>query len=737
MKLLYKLSDKEQAVYDKNSTDGERIMYCLPYNIEDGHFISGHVIITDRFIYKIIEDTLVEKYDFSTLSEFSVENMVGSSAFYAKINGVTTVICRFLSGRYLSHYTLMVRACDIIAEARAAGKDPGDPLENDTPERFCSKCGTPLIGGTTICPKCRDKGSAFKRLWALTKGMRHLLMVPLIISGIALILQFILPRIQSSAIDGYMNNEKATMADAPAFLLIFAVLLGIDIFQRALSIVQSRAANVSGTKFVKILRLVVFEKIQSLSISSIQRHSTGDLMARLNSDVSVTQGFITSTLPNILNQILSFVIALIILLFVNPMLCVFVFIPIIPVCFIAKRVWRKFGENSRRLWKDAYAVNNITQDTIQGERIVKSFGREQSAVDNFKKTIDRRTAQAIRGQNYAATMGPLISYLFKLGSYIILFYGNILVFNGDLTLGQLFEYTAYTSVLYAPLTTLLSLPSTLSTVINSINKVMEILDEEPEILDINLPIDIKIEGDIKIDNVTFGYNSYDPVLKNISVDIHQGEMIGIVGASGSGKSTLINLIMRMYDVNEGAIMIDNVNIKDISQQALRSQMGIVLQETHLFRGSIRDNIAYAKPYATNDEIIRAAKLANAHDFICNLPQGYNTMIGERGFSLSGGERQRVAIARALIHDPRIIILDEATAALDTETEKMIQDSINILMEGRTTLAIAHRLSTLRNADKLIVLDNGRIAEFGTHSELLKLKGIYYKLVMAQRLAAIK
>ena len=306
MKLLYKLSDKEQAVYDKNSTDGERIMYCLPYNIEDGHFISGHVIITDRFIYKIIDDTLIEKYDFSTLSEFSVENMVGSSAFYAKINGVTTVICRFLSGRYLSHYTLMVRACDIIAEARAAGKDPGDPLENDTPERFCNKCGTPLIGGTTICPKCRDKGSAFKRLWALTKGMRHLLMVPLIISGIALILQFILPRIQSSAIDGYMNNEKATLADAPAFLLIFAVLLGIDIFQRALSIVQSRAANVSGTKFVKILRLVVFEKIQSLSISSIQRHSTGDLMARLNSDVSVTQGFITGTLPNILNQILSY-----------------------------------------------------------------------------------------------------------------------------------------------------------------------------------------------------------------------------------------------------------------------------------------------------------------------------------------------------------------------------------------------------------------------------------------------
>ena len=227
------------------------------------------------------------------------------------------------------------------------------------------------------------------------------------------------------------------------------------------------------------------------------------------------------------------------------------------------------------------------------------------------------------------------------------------------------------------------------------------------------------------------------MLENVSVHINQGEMIGIVGASGAGKSTLINLIMRLYDVNEGVIEIDNVDIRDISQQALRSQIGVVLQETHLFHGSIRDNICYAKPYATNEEIIRAAKLANAHDFICDLPQGYNTMIGERGFSLSGGERQRIAIARAMIHNPSILILDEATAALDTETEKMIQDSLNVLMEGRTTLAIAHRLSTLRNADKLIVLDNGHIAEFGTHTELLKKKGIYYKLVMAQRLNAVK
>ncbi|MCQ2432793.1 MAG: ATP-binding cassette domain-containing protein, partial [Clostridia bacterium] len=245
-------------------------------------------------------------------------------------------------------------------------------------------------------------------------------------------------------------------------------------------------------------------------------------------------------------------------------------------------------------------------------------------------------------------------------------------------------------------------------------------------------VSMKIRGDITFDNVHFGYDDATEVLKGINLEVKEGEFIGIVGKSGAGKSTLINLVMRMYDVEDGCIRIDGTDIRDISQESLRSQIGVVLQETFLFSGSIYDNIAYAKPGATRDEIITASKIAGAHEFIMKLPDAYNTKVGEKGHTLSGGERQRISIARALLHNPRILILDEATASLDTETEKQIQDALQKLSKNRTTLAIAHRLSTLRNATRLIVIDKGKIAEVGTHEELIRMKGIYFNLVMAQR-----
>ena len=741
MKLLYELPPADEAVF-KDASHDEKLMYCLPFNMLDGKFVKGFVAFTNKKMYKILDGRLLAVYNIIGSSDFKTEVMYGSGGFYAKIDGNTTLICQFIVGRNLPRYAVMVKACEILNET---GNE--EPLVNNSPERFCPECGRPYLYGSAICPFCMKKLDVYIKLWAMTKGLRLAMSFPFIVAGIGILIGFFMPVLQRYITDTYLfpkaeTNELLTqLIDKQSFwgfnpvlgfFWLVAILVVIDLFQRALGVSEARLLAIASGKFLIMLRMVVYEKIQTLSLSSIQRRSTGDLMNRVSNNTAVMQNFIIREFPNIFRQLISLPVAVIILFIMNWVIALFVIVPIPFAIFIITRFWGYIHSRNMKLWMTGTRMQYLLQDVLNGIRVVKSFGQEDKEIDKFNGISGEVAKQSERISRIWSTVWPLVTTFINASVYFIIWFAGSRVIANKITLGEYNQIFAYTNIVYGPLVALANIPNSISNFLTSASKVFEILEETPEILDIDLPLDIKIEGDISVNKATFGYQSYNPVLENVNLEIKAGEMIGVVGHSGSGKTTLINLLMRLYDVNEGEILIDGVNIKDISQEALRSQIGVVLQETHLFSGTVRENIRYSKPYASDEEVIEAARIANAHDFIVNLPEGYNTLVGEKGYSMSGGERQRVAIARAVIHNPRILILDEATASLDTETEKLIQDALNRLSENRTTIAIAHRLSTLRNANKLLVLDKGKVAEFGTHNELLELKGIYYKLVMAQR-----
>lgn len=730
MKLLFSLDEEALTAFNNEKGDEEHILYCVPFDFHEEKRVNGFMVFTEKYIYKILGKTILEKHLLCELSDFSTEVMLGVCGFFAKENGNSIMLCSFISGRNLARYSVMAAACEKLA------KSDYNLITSNEPESYCPKCGRPFIKNTTVCPFCRSKKEVYKKLLDMTRGIRLMMCFPLIVAAIALIIRFAVPFFQKEAINNYITNNNLEGNYMAGFLLIVVSIVTLDLINRVLGVINSRLSAVAGNRFTTMMRTILFEKLQTLSMSSISKKSTGDLMGRINSDVSTIQQFITNQLPSYFSMLMSFVVAIILLLVIDPVMCLFVFIPLPIVTYVIVALRGSFRRRLRKNWRMRHKYDKHLQDILGGIRVVKAYGNEEHEIEAYREKNTRFFKNEIEAFTFFDTLFPIISFTMKTGSFLILAVGNYRLFNGSLDIGTLNQFSSYTNIVYEPLMQITQLPRTLSTFITALSKVLEILEEEPEIYDVKKAKLQKIQGDISFKNVYFGYDSYNPVLKDVSFDVKKGEMIGVVGHSGCGKTTLINLIMRLYDPTEGKITVDGTDLRELSQENLRSQIGVVLQETHLFSGSVHENIRYAKPYATEKEIIEAARCANAHDFIMNLPEGYNTIIGEKGFSLSGGERQRIAIARALIHNPAILILDEATAALDTETEKLIQDAINKVTAGRTTFAIAHRLSTLRNADKILVLDHGRLCEYGTHSELLEKKGIYYSLVMAQANAAL-
>ena len=597
--------------------------------------------------------------------------------------------------------------------------------------RTCPKCGKPYPHGSHTCPRCVSKKKTLRRLLSLAKNEWKYVAIAAFLFFATTGISLLNPYINRVLVDDYIQNTETDIF-LLGFVGVVLSMLGTNLLRRLFSICRGYFLTTAGNRLIVRLRDMVFAKIQTLSVAKISRRTSGELMKRVNSDTNVIKQFLISHFPNLLEQSLLLAAIGAAMLFYDWRLALLIMIPAPFVALAFRLFWRFMRGMFNRTWELNSRANAILHDIFSGIRVVKSYGMEKREEERFLGMSAKEREAQLRQERAWAILMPSLHFLMGLGEYVLLFYVGNKMLDGTMTAGEMAQFSAYAGMVYGPLNALMNFPRHFMHMMTSVTRVYEIMDETVDIQDRSELVVKEIKGRIDIERVSFGYEDADTVLRDINLHIEPGEFIGLVGKSGVGKSTLINLIMRMYDVDEGAIRIDGTDIRDIPQEILRARMGVVLQENFLFAGSVWQNLTYAKPDATREEVIQAAKNAGAHEFIIRLPDGYNTYIGEKGHTLSGGERQRISIARALLHDPKILILDEATASLDTETEKLIQDALQALSAGRTTIAIAHRLSTLRNATRLVVMDKGSIAEVGTHDELMEKQGIYYGLVMAQR-----
>ena len=597
--------------------------------------------------------------------------------------------------------------------------------------RCCPKCGKPFPRGTRICPRCTSKRKALLRLIKLARQEWKLIALSALLFFATTGISLLTPYINRVLVDDYIQASPENVFWI-GFVGVILAMLATNLLRRIISVARGYFLTIAGNNLIVRLRNLVFEKIQQLSIAKISRRTSGELMKRVNSDTRVIKQFLVSQLPNVLEQGLVLLAISSVLLFYDWKLALLILLPAPFVALAFRLFWRFMRGMFHRRWELNSRGNAILHDIFSGIRVVKSYGMEKREEERFIDISAKERDAQLRQERLWAVLMPMLHFLMGIGEYVLLYYVGVKMLNNVMTAGEMSQFSSYSGMIYAPLNALMIFPRHFMQMMTSVTRVYEIMDETVDVENQHSAVLDTVKGDIDIEHVSFGYEDSDEVLRDVNLQIKSGEFIGLVGKSGVGKSTLINLIMRMYDVDEGAIRIDGVDIRDIPQEVLRSRMGVVLQENFLFTGSVWQNLTYAKPDATREEVIQAAKSAGAHEFIIRLPDGYNTYVGEKGHTLSGGERQRISIARALLHNPKILILDEATSALDTETEKLIQDALQQLSTGRTTIAIAHRLSTLRNATRLVVMDKGQIAEVGTHDELMEKQGIYYGLVMAQR-----
>ncbi len=691
-----------------------------------------------RHAERIFTERDFREYQLEALDRFRIEELVSGARFTA-VNGNGEPV--FITAMTNFCRTSMIVFQKYLMKIKRDGTFTLDP-DDDPASCRCPKCGTRYPEkNRKICPRCMEKGKLFKRI--ATFFLRYKLY--LLLSILSLGFMTVLAVWTGNLTSGFFIREVLTDKDSELYGAVFTVLgmiIAAKVGTVLATIVNNYVTSVIAVKVGFDLKKTIFGAIERLSLGFFTSRQTGGLMTQINEDSNTIFNFFCNALTYFFINIVKVLVLVVFLFMINPLLAALALL-VIPVSFAVMRLsYRKNRKLHARRYSAQRSMTSFLSDELSGMRVVKAFSKEKEETGRFHARSERLADADVKRGIFNTFISPISGFLLhSIGNLVALGVGGWLVImtreaGGDvlfpLEYPSLATFITYIGMIYAPLQFFSEMSDMTADCSNALQRLFEIMDSQADVQEVKDPIRVDtFEGKVEFQDVSFSYIKNHKVIDRVSFDIEAGETLGIVGHTGAGKSTLANLLIRLYDPETGVIKIDGIDVKKLSFADLHRNIAIVSQETYLFMGTILENIRYARPDASLEEVIEAAKAAGAHDFIVKLPDAYETKIGFGYKDLSGGERQRLSIARAILRDPKILILDEATAAMDTETERKIQTALTELVKGKTTIMIAHRLSTLRDADKLIVIEGGKVAERGTHEELMAAEGVYHKLYSLQ------